>query len=182
MSINRAVFFDRDGVLNHSEVRDGKPYAPTNIEQFHIYDNAQGLLGSLKAEAFKLVVVTNQPDVGNGVTERRVVETMHERLREVLPVDEIYCCYHSQKQGCDCRKPKPGMLQRAAQNLDIDLSASFMIGDRKGDMTAGAAVGCYTIFIDHDYNLAEKPSNPDYVARSLKDAVAKVLSIRHCVP
>jgi D-glycero-D-manno-heptose 1,7-bisphosphate phosphatase len=178
---NRAVFFDRDGVLNRSDVRDGKPYAPRSVDRFHIFQDAPALLHSLKAAGFQLVVVTNQPDVGNGVVERHVVETMHEKLRQALPVDEIHCCFHAQNDGCECRKPKPGMLQDAARSLDIDLSNSFMIGDRKGDIIAGARVGCYTIFIDRHYNETEKPLNPDYSAHSLEDAVARVLSVRHSV-
>jgi D-glycero-D-manno-heptose 1,7-bisphosphate phosphatase len=171
----RAVFLDRDGVLTVPEFRDGRSFAPRRLEDFRLYDDAAQCLGRLKAAGFALVVVTNQPDVGNGLVERPVVEEMHRRLAEALPVDAIEVCYHRQADGCDCRKPKPGMLRRAAERLGIDCRRSFMIGDRGTDVAAGQAMGCATILIDAGYR-GEHPGIPDHTVGSLTEATEIVLA------
>jgi D-glycero-D-manno-heptose 1,7-bisphosphate phosphatase len=170
----RAVFLDRDGVLNRSEVRGGKPYAPTCADDFVIYDEAAPTLQSLTDRGFALVVVTNQPDVGNGKVARAVVEEMHARLRKALPVEAIEVCYHAQTANCDCRKPKPGMLSNAASRLELDLPSSFMVGDRWSDISAGRAAGCRTILIDRGYAEAI-PESPDHVVSSLSEAATLIL-------
>ncbi len=149
--MKRAVFLDRDGVLARALVRDGKAYAPVTPEEMEIEDEAAAALARLKAAGFVLVVVTNQPDVGRGVTRREDVETMHAALRAALPLDDCYVCYHDDADGCACRKPKPGMLLEAAAAHGIDLAGSFMVGDRWRDVDAGAAAGCRTVWIDRGY-------------------------------
>ena len=156
-----AVFLDRDGVLTVPEFRDGRSFAPRRLADFRVYEDAVPCLLRLKEAGFKLVVVTNQPDVGNGLVEESVVEEMHRILASSLPIDAIEVCYHRQGDGCDCRKPRPGMLQRAAERLGIDCRRSFMIGDRGTDVAAGQAVGCTTIFIDFGYR-GEDPGTPDF--------------------
>ena len=121
-----------------------------------------------------LVVVTNQPDVGNGLVDREVVDEMHRRLAGALPVDAIEACFHRREDGCTCRKPLPGMLLRAAGNLGIDCTRSIMIGDRGTDIAAGKAVGCRTIFIDLGYS-NEEPSVADHVVASLEEATDLIL-------
>ena len=169
-----AVFLDRDGVLSVPEFRDGRSFAPRRLADFRLYDDAAAAVARLKAAGFCLVVVTNQPDVGNGLVARATVEEMHRRLAARLPLDAIEACYHGRADECDCRKPKPGMLRRAAQRLGIDLARSFMIGDRASDVEAGRAVGCTTIFIDLDY-VEPKPEQADFTARSLAEAASIVL-------
>ena len=169
-----AVFLDRDGVLNHSEVRNGKAYAPLRLEDFVLLPDTSDALAALKASGFVLVVVTNQPDVGNGLVGRSVVVEMNRRLAAALPVDAIEVCFHGQQDGCDCRKPKPGMLLAAAARLGLDLAASFMIGDRWSDVAAGEAAGCRTILIDRHYAEAIRVA-PDLTVDSLAAAVAAVL-------
>jgi D-glycero-D-manno-heptose 1,7-bisphosphate phosphatase len=171
----RAVFLDRDGVLTIPEFRDGRSFAPRRLADFRLYDDALSCLLRLKAAGFKLVVVTNQPDVGNGITERGVVEEMHQVLAARLPLDGIEACYHRQADGCDCRKPKPGMLRRAAERLGIDCRRSFMIGDRGTDVAAGQAVGCTTIFIDLGYPGEAAGVPPDYTVTSLAEATERIL-------
>jgi len=170
----RAVFLDRDGVLTVPQFRDGRSFAPRWLADFRLYDGASQTLSTLKDLGFLLVVVTNQPDVGNGLVDRAVAEEMHRRLNELLPVDAIETCYHRQSDECDCRKPKPGMLRRAAERLGIDCTRSFMIGDRASDVEAGRRVGCRTIFIDLGY-LDEHPVAPDFVVSSLGEAAEMIV-------
>lgn len=170
-----AVFLDRDGVLNVSDVRDGKPFAPRYVDAFEIYDEAPASLARLRVAGFRLIVVTNQPDIGNGLVDPAQVAAMHARLLSALPLDDVLMCPHSQEAGCGCRKPKPGMLLEAASRHRIDLTASFMVGDRAGDVAAGQAAGCRTIFIDRGYAEAA-PDAPDFVVPSLSAAVDVILS------
>jgi D-glycero-D-manno-heptose 1,7-bisphosphate phosphatase len=170
----RGVFLDRDGVLSVPEFRNGRSFAPRSLEQFRLYDDAPDSIARLKSAGFALVVVTNQPDVGNGLIERHIVEEMHRRLASALPVDAIEACYHRQDEQCDCRKPQPGMLRRAAIRLRIALARSYMIGDRASDIAAGRAAGCQTIFIDRGYR-DESSDHADCVAASLAEAADIVL-------
>jgi len=173
--VRRAVFLDRDGVINRSIVRDGKPYAPGSISQLEILDGVREALASLRDAGFLNIVVTNQPDVGTGKQRREIVEGMHQRLRTGLALDEIKVCYHSDGDGCECRKPKPGMLLQAAREFGIDLEQSFMVGDRWRDIAAGQAAGCVNFFIDYGYG--EKRPEPPYMAvKSLAHAATRILS------
>ena len=172
----RAVFLDRDGVINRSEVRNGKPYAPRRVEDFRLVPGAAAAVRALKQAGFAVIVVTNQPDIGNGLVDATVVDAMHEKLWARMPVDDIKVCPHRQDAGCDCRKPKPGLLIAAAKERGIDLTTSFMVGDRWSDVVAGQAAGCYTIFIDRDYG-ETRSATPDFKARSLSSATRLILSL-----
>jgi D-glycero-D-manno-heptose 1,7-bisphosphate phosphatase len=172
----RAVFLDRDGVLVIPEFRDGRSFAPRSLADFRIYPDAADGLRRLKAAGFALIVVTNQPDVGNGLVAQDVVEEMHRRMAAALPIDDIEVCYHRQDEQCACRKPKPGMLLRAAQRHGIDCRRSIMIGDRGSDVAAGKAVGCLTILI----NLGDPggpEQSPDFAVDSLAAATTIALSV-----
>ena len=172
----KAIFLDRDGVINRADVRDGKPYAPVRLEDFELLPGVDEAVRALKVAGYILVVVTNQPDVGNGKVEMPVVESMNEMLMSALPVDVVKTCFHSQTDGCSCRKPKPGMLLEAAQELGINLRESFMIGDRVGDILAGKAAGCKTIFIDQGYSANEQTDQGDYTVSSLLQAANTILT------
>ncbi len=163
-----AVFLDRDGVIVVPEFRDRRSFAPRRLQDFRLS------LQKLKRAGFLLTVVTNQPDVGNGLMSRSEVEAMHEIMRRELPLDAIKVCFHGQAEGCDCRKPKPGMLLEAADELGINLKRSFMVGDRSSDVEAGRAAGCATVFIDLGYALPA-PDSPDYVARSIGQAAELII-------
>jgi D-glycero-D-manno-heptose 1,7-bisphosphate phosphatase len=144
-----AVFLDRDGVLNESFVgADGFPRPPAGLAEFALVDGAAEACRSLGALGFLRIVVTNQPDVARGTQRREVVEAIHQRLRESVQVDDIRVCYHDDDDLCDCRKPKPGLLVSAAHDWEIDMAASYMIGDRWRDIEAGQQAGCATILID----------------------------------
>lgn len=172
-----AVFLDRDGVLNRSTLRDGRPAAPRSLEEFVLLPGAAEAAEKLRAAGYRLIVVTNQPDVATGSLARKTVEEMHARLRQWLPLDDIEVCYHIDEDRCDCRKPKPGMILRAARKWSIDLGRSYLIGDRWRDVSAGKNAGCRTIFIDYGYDEAG-PDRPDYVVSSLSEAGAIILQQR----
>lgn len=171
----RAVFIDRDGVLVVPEFRDGRSYAPTTLATFSLYPEAMKSLAALKSAGYLLVVVTNQPDVGRGIIGEDVLAAMHDKLLAALPVDRIEVCRHERKDACECRKPKAGMLLRAARELGIDLDRSFMIGDRESDVLAGRAAGCRTIFIDLDYTAEPRPQGADWTVRSISEAADVIL-------
>lgn len=148
----RAVFLDRDGTLNEAFIRGGKSYPPDTTAEFRILPDVPLAAAALKAAGYLLIVVTNQPDVGAGRQRREVVEAMHEKLRESIPIDDIRVCYHTEADRCDCRKPAPGMILSAAADWGVELAASYMIGDRWRDIDAGRAAGCRTIFIRNRYD------------------------------
>jgi D-glycero-D-manno-heptose 1,7-bisphosphate phosphatase len=175
MVMARAIFLDRDGVLVIPEFRDGRSFAPMRLDDYAFYPDAPAALSRLKAAGFKLVVVTNQPDVGKGLIAEEVVNEMHDRLRSAMPVDAIKSCFHRQSAQCECRKPKPGMLIEAAKELQIDLGQSFMVGDRASDVEAGAAAGCRTVFVDLDYR-EPRPAAPTFTVRSLTEAADCILN------
>ena len=175
----RAVFLDRDGVINVSVVRDGKPYAPSTVEEFTLLPGVVEACRKLKDAGFILVVATNQPDVGRGTQLQATVEAMHAKMRAVLPLDRVEVCYHAGRgePECDCRKPKPGLLLHAAAELGIDLKNSFMVGDRWRDIDCGQAAGVRTIFIDYSYDEALR-TQPDFRCGSLLEAAGIILSGR----
>ena len=165
---NKAFFFDRDGVLNKSIITNSKPFAPKNLNDFIIYDEALDVLNYIKSKNYLIFVVTNQPDVGNGFISKSLVERMHKKLLETLPIDRIYVCYHSQKDKCKCRKPELGMFYQAKKDFFFYNKKSFMVGDRFSDIEAGKKFKLKTILIGKGYS--EKPTfNPDYGILSLVD-------------
>lgn len=167
----RAVFLDRDGVLNEAVVRDGRPYAPDSLEALKIYPDAAEALWRLKQLGFLLLVVTNQPEVARGRQSRATIDAMHEALRGQLPLDDFLVCCHDDRDACECRKPKPGLLLEAAIRYQINLPASFVIGDRWRDIEAGAAAGCRTVLIDRHYRERAPSAEPGFRTDSLTGAV-----------
>jgi D-sedoheptulose 7-phosphate isomerase len=172
---SRAVFLDRDGVINRVFVREGKPFPPATLKELEILPGVPEALQELKQHGYKLVVVTNQPDVRRGTQSKATVEAMHQALSARLPLDDILVCYHTDQDKCDCRKPLPGMLLEAARKHNIDMATSFMVGDRWRDIEAGYNAGCKTILIDYGY--AERPPDraPDFRAKSLHEAADWIL-------
>lgn len=169
----KAVFLDRDGVLNCAVVRNGKPYPPASVAEVEILPDVFEALRILKEAGFVLIVVSNQPDVARGITSKESVEAINSYLAENLPIDRFIMCFEDGDES-EYRKPKPGMLLAGAREFDIDLKTSFMIGDRWRDIDAGIAAGCTTIFIDYDYSEI-KPVSYDFKAKSLLEA-AKIIN------
>ncbi len=177
MPAQRAVFLDRDGILVVPLFRDGRSFAPRTMEEFAIYAEAPACVARLRQAGFKIVVVSNQPDVGAGRTSREAVDEMNARLSRAMLFDAVKVCFHTKEQQCKCRKPLPGMLLEAAHEIDIDLSASIMVGDRASDVAAGAAAGCTTVFVDLGYTAEARPASPDKTVASFGEATDWILSL-----
>ena len=176
-ALRRATFLDRDGVLNRATVRDGKPYPPASRAEVEILPDVPDALHSLKAAGFLLIGATNQPDVARGTQRRDVVEAINAKLCATLPLDDLLVCYHDDRDDCDCRKPRPGLLLAAAAKHGIELAASYMIGDRWRDVGAGRAAGCATIWIDRGYTEAwPEGCAPDHTVASLAEAAAWIIA------
>jgi D-glycero-D-manno-heptose 1,7-bisphosphate phosphatase len=183
--MQRAVFLDRDGVLNEPLIRDGLPFPPQRIEEFRLYPEAAPACALLRQAGFLLVLATNQPDVGRGGLQLETVERMHALLLDKIPLDRIEMCTvpDGDSPGSERRKPAPGMLLDAAKALQIDLSRSFMIGDRWRDIDCGHAAGCITILINRPY--AEKlRQSPHHYADSVLAAARLILALEpsHPIP
>src|ERR1035437_986572 len=173
--LRRAVFLDRDGVLNAALVREGRPYPPGSLAEMTLLPGVEDACARLKQGGFLLIVVTNQPDIARGTAAKGEVAAINAALKTRLGLDEICVCPHDDADNCACRKPKPGLLLDAAHPWKIALAQSFMIGDRWRDIEAGRAAGCRTIFVDHGY--AERlPDAPDIVAPSLAAVVPDIIA------
>lgn len=167
---NRAIFLDRDGVLTVSTVRKGKGYAPLSLDQFRFYPGVANCVNRIRELGFIPILVSNQPDVANGLLPIHVLEQMNQKIRQELDITEINNCTHNNENQCLCRKPKPGMLTASANKLGINMNESWMIGDRDGDISAGIAAGCRTIFIDRNLR-AESGELAHLICGSLEEAI-----------
>lgn len=168
---HKAVFLDRDGVLNAAIIKNQKPYPPASINELVIPKGVPGALIRLKRAGFLLIAATNQPDVARGIVSRESVDIINQAIQTQLPLDDLRTCFHDDEAACKCRKPAPGMLKSAAMDYKINLKNSFMIGDRWKDIEAGQRAGCKTIWLNYHYN--EKAPQPpaDYTTYSLQAAV-----------
>lgn len=167
----RAVFLDRDGVLNEVVLRVGKPYPPASLAEFRLIPGVEACLADLKRLGFLLIVVTNQPDVARGTQTTETVNEMHAFLASCLPIDDICVCFHDDNNRCICRKPQPGLVLQAAQKYGIEVRESFLIGDRWRDIEAGQRAKCRTVFINNGYNERVPEVPADFETNSLRSAV-----------
>src|ERR1700759_4381038 len=140
----KAVFLDRDGVINVTVFRKGAQRAPQDMSEFAYVDGVESTLAALHARGYLLVVCTNQPDVARGWQTGEEVLEFHARIERELPVAGVYACFHDDAENCECRKPKPGLIHQAGAQFDVDYARSFMVGDRWKDIEAGRAAGCRT--------------------------------------
>jgi D-glycero-D-manno-heptose 1,7-bisphosphate phosphatase len=172
--MRRAVFLDRDGVVNRGVVHEGKPFAPVSLEEFEIIPGVPEALAKLRAAGFLLVIVTNQPDVRRGAIAREAVDRIHAWVRSSLPVDDIRVCFHDDGDRCACRKPKPGLLCAAAVDWEVQLETSYMVGDRWRDIGAGRAAGCSSVLVNRFPE--ERWIEPDVELSDLAAAADWILS------
>lgn len=170
----KAVFLDRDGVINKAVVLNGRPYPPSSISDLIIVDGVEDGLLTLKQLGFLLIIVTNQPDVARGKTSITVVNEINSFLKKELNLDDIYCCIHDSFDYCNCRKPKPGMIFEAAKKWNIDLTQSFIVGDRWRDIETGINAGVKTLLIDYGYD--EKFIKPDFISKDFRGVVEYISS------
>lgn len=170
-----AVFLDRDGVLNKTVVRNGCPFPPQSLSEITILPGVKEACLRLIEAGFVLIGVTNQPDIARGTAAPESVFAINDYLQNELGIHEFFICPHDNLNHCACRKPEPGLLLKAAEEWDIDLAASFMVGDRWRDIEAGHRAGCRTAFIDYEY-LERRPELMDITVASLTEAVDWILA------
>ena len=157
--LHKAVFFDRDGVIN----KERTDYVKTTAE-LEILPNVAESVRLLKDAGFLVVVITNQSAVNRGLTNHNNIKEIHSTIQKYLKrngtyIDGFYYCPHRPDENCDCRKPKPGLLLEAARELKIDLKSSWMIGDKKSDLQSARLAGCKAIVISEDMGLATAVQN-----------------------
>ena len=168
--MKKAVFLDRDGVINKAFVKKGLPTSPNSLDELEILPGVKESIIRLKKLNFICLVVTNQPDVPRVKINKKTVIEMNNFLKKEIELNDIFVCYHDDNDNCNCRKPKPGLLLQARKKWNVDFKKSFIIGDRWKDIQAGEKVGCKTIFLDYKYDDI-KPKNPSFVTDSLFNAV-----------
>jgi len=128
----------------------------------------------LREAKFALILITNQPDIARGLVSAGQVSEMNQRLKSFLRLDAVGVCPHDDSARCSCRKPQPGLLLEAARVWNIDLEASFIVGDRWRDIEAGHRAGCRAIFVDYGY-AEQRPDGPFVGVRSLREASQYIL-------
>ena len=174
--MRRAVFLDRDGVVNRAILRDGKPYPPATLSDLRLLPGVREACRKLREAGFALILITNQPDIARGIITAQQVADIHGRLQRYLQLDDIRVCPHDDSAQCDCRKPKPGLLLEAARKLEIDLAGSFVVGDRWRDVEAGQRAGCRPIFVDYSYR-EQRPVGPYLRVHSLQEAANWIVRV-----
>jgi len=171
---NKAVFLDRDGVINKPKVINGLPYPPSSLLELELYEDVSVSVMKLKNYGYKVFIVTNQPDIARGNVTLSDVNLIHDYLSNILDIDDIYMCTHDSSQNCMCRKPKPGLLLKAAKDHNINLNESYMIGDRWRDVGAAQKAECTPIFIDRGYSETQ-PDGEFIKATSVESAINFIL-------
>jgi D-glycero-D-manno-heptose 1,7-bisphosphate phosphatase len=172
--MRRAVFLDRDGVLNRAVILEGKPYPPPTLSDLRVLPGVREACRKLREAGFALVLITNQPDIARGSVSQSQVEEINGRLRRYLQLDDVRVCPHDDAARCACRKPQPGLLLQAAHARNIDLTNSYIVGDRWRDVAAGQRAGCRAIFVDYGYR-ERQPEGAFLRVRSLAEAANWIL-------
>jgi D-glycero-D-manno-heptose 1,7-bisphosphate phosphatase len=175
---SRAIFLDRDGVLIKTLKNKNKPIAINKFKKIRILKNTKIFLDKVKKK-FLLIMVTNQPDVSRGKISKAFVNKTNSYLKKKLGLDDIFVCFHDDRNHCQCRKPKTGMILKAKKKWDINLKESFLIGDREKDILAGKKAGCKNYFID--YNYSEKKPKKKYCkyVDSFEQAIKHIKDINY---
>jgi D-glycero-D-manno-heptose 1,7-bisphosphate phosphatase len=147
-----AVFLDRDGVLNEVRMEGATASTPRTVAELEILPTAKADLGRLREAGYVLLVVSNQPDVARGDLSLDAVEEINQALRTALPIDAVYVCPHDTRDGCACRKPKPGLIRAGAREWGVDLAGSWLIGDRWVDLAAAEAAGIDGLLVERPWS------------------------------
>ena len=150
---NKALFLDRDGVINKVVgVVNKKPFSPRNFRDFKLKRGVRSFLEKAKRMGFLNIVITNQPDIARGLMKKEELKKMHRFIKKNLAIDDIFVCCHIDEDNCNCRKPKPGLIKKAVRKWKIDLKKSFIIGDTWRDIDLGRNFNIKTILIKTNYN------------------------------
>lgn len=177
MKMTKAVFLDRDGVINKLVIKDGVGRAPYKLEDLEIFSGVIESCLQLKKAGYLIIVVTNQPDIARGWVSNESVELINQEIRKSVVLDDIIICFHTNADQCHCRKPAPGMLLEGAKKWQVDLNQSYMIGDRFSDIAAGEKAGCRT-FLVGDGDIQGTYPSPTYKVSSLLEAVSVIIKLR----
>lgn len=169
----RAVFLDRDGVLNHAIERGGKAYSPRSLQEFKLVHGIETSIRRLRTAGYLAIVVTNQPDLSRGLLSESVHSQMMAELTQKVELDDVLVCPDDSDAESFDKKPNPGMLLRAAEQHSIDLGHSFIVGDTWKDVEAGRRAACTPILIDRPYN---RDDEAPIRVRDLAAAVDYILS------
>ncbi len=170
--MKRAVFIERDTLLNLATTKGGQPPSPVLLEDFRLNENAKGALDRLKSADFVLIATTNQPEISRGNLSRRDLDRMHDILRAAFPLDDILFCPHDEDDDCPCRKPRAGMFHEARFKWHLAFGQSFVISHRWQDETAAHSIGSTSMLIQSPW-LGH--GHHDLVVRDLDAAVDKIL-------
>lgn len=160
--MNRCVFFDRDGVLNHAFNINGKPCPPWSLNDVILEDGAAELIHHIKQRGWLTIIVTNQPDAARGDVDLLTLKNIQEHIAERLQVDDAFACYHDNSDNCQCRKPKIGMFLEAQRKYDIDFSVSRFVGDRKSDADASKVANIPFVWKNNDF---EEPKPVHFIGQ-----------------
>jgi len=156
---NKAVFLDRDGVINEKRNDHVK-----NIDEFKIFSGVGDAIKLLRDKGYLVIIITNQSAIGRKIISEKKLDEIHTELKNYLNqhdayVDSIYYCPHTPEENCNCRKPKPGLLIKATSDFDIDLEKSYFIGDSESDLNAAKEARCKGILLENDQTLLEIVQN-----------------------
>jgi D-glycero-D-manno-heptose 1,7-bisphosphate phosphatase len=152
MALLKAIFLDRDGVINKLIEEGEKLRSPRLIEEFEYNEGIFKFVTNIKALQYLPIVVSNQPEVKRGLAKREIVDLFHQKIKVDLGVEHFFICFHDEYDNCDCRKPKPGLILEAAHKLSINIQESYLVGDREKDMLAAQAAGCHGIMLSQRLN------------------------------
>jgi D-glycero-D-manno-heptose 1,7-bisphosphate phosphatase len=169
---SRAIFLDRDGILNKAIVINKKPKSPKNLSELVLNKSLKKFLLDAK-KSYYLICVTNQPEVGRKKFSKTEIKKINNFIKVFFNLDDIFTCYHEKDNICNCRKPKIGLLLKSKKKYNINLKKSIVIGDRWKDIAMGKKAGCKTIFVDYNYNENLK-DRPDVTVNNIKKLINHV--------
>ena len=175
--MNKAIFFDRDGVLIKSDIRNNRPFAIKCLDDICFTTNKINLFKKLRNLGFYLLLFTNQPDVARGMADKEAVNKINLAVKKYYKLDDIYVCFHDDHDQCECRKPKNGLIMNSSKRYQLKLEESYVIGDRWRDVDAANLSNCKSIFIDYKYS-EDLKSKPTHLVYSIEEAINKILQIK----
>ena len=169
------LFLDRDGIVNKPVIENGIPYPPHSTVGAYPMEGIKEFIAQCKRLGYLVIVVTNQPDVGNKITSKNRVDKITRHMQALVGFDDFFTCYHGQKENCNCRKPKTGLFEQAHKKYNIDFFRSYMIGDRWSDIQAGINARCaLSILLKADYEQGV-PVKGGIIAENLKE-IEKIIN------